>query len=524
MRLAGRTLSYSLFSRAQNELELRFTDRYSDTVMPINPMLLSAIRAFPDEDEPREQLAAWYSNQADVRGRFIRLQLEIARTMASGASLLMSLSPEEREALEAKKTEADGLLSEHGRDWLTEWGLAAADVVWSRGLPEIVRFSWAEIESIDQTDIEYAPVLCVRAWGPNPLVSRLLSWVSRFGLPHLDLACNTLSIDDIHILCNEYPLHQVYHLNLSHCEIRDAGATMLAQSPTLSSLRSLNLGQNKLTATAIETLVKSDKLQSIQKLSLWNNPIGDNGLRALTRQDSLNSISELDIAKTELSDIGFSLLCSSSVFQSLHTLIAAENAIGQNGCEALAHADLLKGLNRLDLSYNPLGDAGGQALGKLSSQNQLRSLLLRNCSVGSEGVKPIAESGSLQHLQHLDLSVYRSSSNLLGDPGAVALAKGGGLPELREMLLARNGIGDKGARPFVKSNNLHHLMTLDLTGNKIANNILERIQQSPTLPSLCHLLFDAPSTQRRRTHLLRRTRRHKRVVNAAIYAYARKHT
>lgn len=84
--------------------------------------LWSAVYAAPDDDAPRERLAAHLTARGDPRGELISLQLEHARTG-------------ERSPAALKRERA--LLKAHAEAWIAplEGALTAGSIVWERGFP-----------------------------------------------------------------------------------------------------------------------------------------------------------------------------------------------------------------------------------------------------------------------------------------------------------------------------------------------------------------------------------------------------
>ena len=83
--------------------------------------------------------------------------------------------------------------------------------------------------------------------------------------------------------------------------------------------------------------------------------------------------------------------------------------------------------------------------------------------------------GAANRFPHLRVLSIRN--NLIGDAGAIALAKAPQMETLEELNLRSNKIGDAGAKALLDSPHFEKLKSLDLTHNKMSRSM-------KTLPSI----------------------------------------
>ncbi|GEM_PF-3317921 len=152
---------------------------------------------------------------------------------------------------------------------------------------------------------------------------------------NLSLSYKKLKNQDVKNLCEMLIINATWiSLNLSGCQIDDAGASELA------------------------------KITSLTTLDLSDNCIGNAGASELAK---ITGLTTLDLSDNCINDLGAIELAKTS---SLSTLDLSDNFIGDLGASALAKTS---SLSTLDLSENLIGDAGAIALAKNSNLTVLRS-------------------------------------------------------------------------------------------------------------------------------------------------------
>ena len=79
-----------------------------------------------------------------------------------------------------------------------------------------------------------------------------------------------------------------------------------------------------------------------------------------------------------------------------------------------------------------------------------------------------------------DKKILDLSNQVLGDKGAVALAKSKHLKRVTRLTLANNNISDEGAIAIANSEKFKKLIELDFYGNVISDDGVKAIAESPS--------------------------------------------
>lgn len=282
--------------------------------------LLSSLRAFPDEDGPRERLAERYENRGDPRSRFIRLQLERARQGAHlegdnpSSSSMASLSEDER-----------AMLQEYEKSWLRDDGLFPHEVEWRRGLPEIVTISWERLLEAGEQFLENTPVLLLKMVGKKPALKQLFRLPMLQSLPALDLSRNRIDGEEIGALSTTESLSNLHTLSLSRNSLGPTGALVLAACEHLGRLQTLDLSNTSLGSSGAEALATSSHLSGLTALNLSNNALGYRGCTAIAESAAFKNLQRLDLSGNSLYDNDAITLLESSTLRRLRYLSVSQN-------------------------------------------------------------------------------------------------------------------------------------------------------------------------------------------------------
>jgi uncharacterized protein (TIGR02996 family) len=237
-------------------------------------------------------------------------------------------------------------------------------------------------------------------------------------------------------------LARVRELDLCSADLGNAGVGLLAKSPHLKGLAALDLGFNTIDDAGVEALARSPLLPGLTHLSLNDNDrITSAGLTQLATSPFFAGLTALDVSGNDVNDLGVRAVVESPAMGRLQSFRANNNPIGDGGLAALAGAPLLarmaKAEHRLEFRGNMIGPPGAAAL---------------------------AVCPALRHCAALDLS-----DNYLGDTGVNAVLGSPHLDNLTVLKLARNVLTDAGvAAGFdLFDKRLGHLQVLDLSGNRL---------------------------------------------------------
>ncbi len=258
-------------------------------------------------------------------------------------------------------------------------------------------------------------------------------------------------------------------LGLSDDEI-EAKFEALYASPAAERLRQVTLNNNMLSGGFVmDLLVKAPFISQLERLFARDNTLNDESMEVLAKCDQL---------------------------ESLETLNLGGNYLGGDAVELLAEASWLPSLRSLDLSVNWVTTDGLEALVGGDEPLSLVSLTLgpNMAAIGDEGAKAIAESPNLPDLDQLILT-----NNDIGDAGAAALSQKESLQFLTltnkedvwhadQESRPRNNITDEGALALANSPIADNLRELFLSGNPISDEAGAKLRDS--LNPDCDLLLD----------------------------------
>lgn len=365
---------------------------------------LQRIRAFPDDDIPRLILADWLDEQDDPRGRFIRIQIALAR---------IPMDDRRREAL---VDEEAMLLARHEAEWKAPFRGLASVPDFRRGFVEEVKIAARQFLANADEVFTVGPIRHIHL---------------------LDVGGSLRGVLESHYLGRLSAL-TIYAQRVPSL------ADELARCPHLGQLQALNLGRNRLTDETVELLARSANLPELRHLDLAENEIGERGAAALANAAHWKKLERLELKKNRLGPAGAEVLGASASLGHLEYLGLSQNFLGNARMLQLSGIARLQRVPTLDLSGNSIT---GEMLAMLMSpidDSRLCDLDLSHNALGVPGAQALAAAESLGELRSL-----RLANNQITDDGARALAGSRSLTRLTLLDLGNNPLSDAGLRPFL---------------------------------------------------------------------------
>jgi WD40 repeat protein len=151
----------------------------------------------------------------------------------------------------------------------------------------------------------------------------------------------------------------------------------------------------------LEALLADTLLQSVRCVVFNGTGLGNRLARLLAKSESLAAVDRLNLGSNGITSAGASALAQAPFMAGLESLSLESNAVHVDGVRALM---TLPRLAKLDLSGNPVGDAGAAAIAEAPSARALRWLWLVRSEIGATGVRRLAQTAALRHLERLALS------------------------------------------------------------------------------------------------------------------------
>jgi uncharacterized protein (TIGR02996 family) len=317
---------------------------------PADDAFLAAIRDRPDDDLPRLVYADYLDERGDLRGEFIRVQIERA-TLLGDDPRRFDLVAREQELLRA-----------HEEEWLGPLAEIVSNHEFRRGFISGVLVMTEAFVAHAETLFAWSPIHEVKLRGAAGWVKELAALPELQWLTAIDLCFDHLEPADAGLLVHSRYLTRLTDLNLNGNLIGDEGGLALAAAPALSRLTSLHLDSCNLTARSARALAESRQLAGLRELQVSDNSLGDAGVRALATAPFLKRFTALELTSVGMGDAGATALADCASLANVTWLRLGYNFIGDAGAAALASSRHLRRLYELDLNGNAIRDAGAGAI------------------------------------------------------------------------------------------------------------------------------------------------------------------
>lgn len=253
----------------------------------------------------------------------------------------------------------------------------------------------------------------------GPLSSWVTQWSGERGLLVISLLAESLTSAALTALCTEEPWAWVEDLQIRHLKPHEL--SRLVACPLLNTISSIRFTGGELGSQSATALAAMPWLKRIRLLDLTQQPITTRGLEALLRSPHLERLRSLQLPSTSLTPDAGTLLGSSPVARQLEHLNLWGNALVSQGVIGLASGLAASGEGRLqilELQSNVISNPGAVALARCPGLRHLRVLNLSDNAIGPEGALALAESPHLNALETLLLW-----GNPVGSSGADLLTQ-----------------------------------------------------------------------------------------------------
>lgn len=389
---------------------------------PDEERLLDAVRNAPDDDGPRLVAADWYDDRDDPRGRFIRVQLALAR-----------LSPyDSRRARYA--TEEREQLALYGKLWMSTLAAKATGIVFRRGFIDELNMTARQFLASAEEVFSYAPIRQLHLLDAGQNLPAVLASAFLSRLAGLSIYAQYLGGTGhfTALLAGSSALKNLKQLRIGRNRLRDDDLSQFANSPLAESLEELDLHENELTDEIATSLGGAGAFPKLRRLNLSRTRVGPLAASAIATAGHRPVIAWLNLAGNEAvgrvatSDLGLFRVAELDLSETQLTVFAIDRYL-----QAVDRPTL----RVLMATGNPLGNAGAARLASSPAVAELRVLDLKRCEIGSDGAEHLAHSRTLTRLERLDLT-----SNPIDPLGWAALLSKANLKSLRRLELPEAGI------------------------------------------------------------------------------------
>jgi uncharacterized protein (TIGR02996 family) len=427
-------------------------------LMAEHPGFLQAILAAPDDDAPRLVYADWLEEHGQPeQAEFIRMECEQAVISPEPGSAPNRWDSPRFWELQHRLRE---LYDRHADDWFAPLFRAfRGEMETRRGFPWHVALSARVFIDCGEAIFQAAPTI------ENVIIDRLGQNMPRLA------RCPALA--------------HVRQLQFFETPFRAAQAEQLARSPQLGNLRELDIGftDTEIGPRGAQALANAAALRRLEHLDVHNHAIYDEGAAALLRSKHLATLTHLDLGNNGLTDETANILGAVSHL-GLVSLELMSNSLTSDGVAVLAGAAHLGALEHLALYDNRIGNAGATHLVTARFAGRLRKLHVANCGLDDQGMA-VVFGAALPNLT--DLSV---TSNVIGERAAWALADNSSLARLAALSVARCGIGRPVAAVLGRVS-LPALRTLRAGYNPLGPEGVRPLLAGPLASAVRHLDLEA---------------------------------
>jgi hypothetical protein len=263
-------------------------------------------------------------------------------------------------------------------------------------------------------------------------------------------------------------LRQLTELTLDLLPVGDATIGRVLGALDHDRIEKLTLADLVATDVTAEAFVAAQAFPRLRYLDLSCNRLGVTGARQLAADVRMPALEYLDLSGSEggspyygrpsvqpIGDAGAEAWALSPNGTKLTYLNVSATGLGVRGLTALMRSGLL-GLDTLDLSNNPVGSWPAE-LGDAPVWSTLETLNVAECGLGDDDIEALVAKTSAPCLRSLSLAY-----NSVGSRGARSLASWAVLPQLWEVNLHDNVIGDDGLAEFAGSQAAQRLLELDV--------------------------------------------------------------
>lgn len=248
----------------------------------------------------------------------------------------------------------------------------------------------------------------------------------------------------------------------------------------------LRLTGKYLALDEVQIISQSDQMKAVKILDLSDNQVPDEGLKTLFESEKLSGLEELCLGINYITDqglldvVGFEKLA----LKNLKVLVLSDNKLTDASVAQMVLSRNFNTLEHLDVGWNEIGNETAKALGETAQMTGLKKLELERGYIDSEGIVEFVKGRVIEQLEELNLS-----ANKLKDDDIKILAETPKLSSLRVLRLGQNLIGDEGVKAIGESTTLSNLTHLYVGRNSFGNSGAQAISETKTLTKLKVLML-----------------------------------
>ena len=250
--------------------------------------------------------------------------------------------------------------------------------------------------------------------------------------------------------------------------------------------KSIKLSGKYIATDEIKIIGNFLPMQSIRSLDLSDNQINDEALQHLFESEILSGLEELYLQINFLTGKGLSELAQSGKIKlkNLRVLVLSDNRLSDSSIADFLRCSHFENLVALDVGWNEAGRETAKALGKTNTFPNLKKLEMERSYVDENGIREFVLGGVADQLEELDLS-----ANKLNDEMMKTLVEAPKWKSLKVFRVSQNRFGNAGAKALGGSVSMSGLTHLYVGRNYFDAEGAQAIYESKTLKNLKTLVI-----------------------------------
>ncbi|MEC9019322.1 MAG: hypothetical protein VYE03_04110, partial [Nitrospinota bacterium] len=207
--------------------------------------------------------------------------------------------------------------------------------------------------------------------------------------------------------------------------------------------KSIKLSGKYIATDEIKIIGNFLPMKSIRSLDLSDNQINDEALQHLFESEILSGLEELYLQINFLTGKGLSELAQSGKvkLKNLRVLVLSDNRLSDSSIADLLLCSHFEKLVALDVGWNEAGSETAKALGKTTTFPNLKKLEMERSYVDESGIREFVLGEVADQLEELDLS-----ANKLNDEMIKTLVEAPKWKSLKVFRVSQNRFGNAGAK------------------------------------------------------------------------------
>ena len=250
--------------------------------------------------------------------------------------------------------------------------------------------------------------------------------------------------------------------------------------------KSIKLSGKYIATDEIKIIGNFLPMKSIRSLDLSDNQINDEALQHLFESEILSGLEELYLQINFLTGKGLSELAQSEKIKlkNLRVLVLSDNRLSDSSIADFLRCSHFENLVALDVGWNEAGRETAKALGKTTTFPNLKKLEMERSYVDENGIREFVIGVLADKLEELDLS-----ANKLNDEMIKILVQAPKWKSLKVFRVSQNRFGNAGAKALGGSVSMSGLTHLYVGRNYFDAEGAQAIYESKTLKNLKTLVI-----------------------------------